>query len=613
MDKVFLIGHRGVGKTSLLKAFKKNNSQYQVYDLDQEVTWQFKKPIAEYFQNSEEGLFREREIETLRKICQERGPLVVALGAGFMFDQFQFPSDSLVLWVRRETDSLGRIFLDTERPSLTDQTDPIEEWEQKFVQRELMYTKTAHAQMIIPERVEYNKDILGQYLFERTVVPENFYCTLLPKENIEACLRGSFGIELRNDIWSELDIHKILKQVSFQRKIILAVRQLNPLTIDFLKNLERYKYPNLKIDWDIVLAQQNPNPPNLRPGDIISEHRNDIQELMSWKQNYHNVFVYKFAPEVKSLDEALELYTILKKEFPFSAFLPRSGDLDLSWLRMVLAKDNEINFFRFSEGSAREQPLWYDLNGNVAKAFYGILGEKVTHSLTPDMHRDFFGDKAVHPVRISVPASHIKDGFLNQLRDLGVRYLAVTSPYKNLIYQDIDVKDSSAQTFQSVNTVYLGKNLKQFTNTDHLGLKLFFEQHLDPQLPTVVFGGGSLLKMLRDILPDAFFLAARTNTLRESEAESESGASATLQHEADFHHLTQAQVIWAAGEKGLWPQWSFTVKKVLDLDYRSNSRAKRWVYATHKQTGQAIPYVSGLDFFKHQGLEQQKFWSQYDI
>lgn len=610
MDKIFLIGHRGVGKTSLVANFKKKHPHYQCYDLDEVVESDHGRTIVDYFEKHEESLFRQKEIESLQTLCKERGPYVVALGAGFKLDKFQFPSESLVLWVRRCTDSSGRVFLNFDRPALTQASDALEEWQQKFQEREELYSKVAQAQVIIPESVDHGLDYLGRYLLDRIQVPESFYCTMLPKENVLACMSGSFGIELRNDIWSELDIHKILKQLPLQRKIILAIRKLNFLTLDFIKNLDRFKYPNLKVDWDIVLAQQIQELPNIKAGDIISEHRKTIEDLQKWKQAYQGVFIYKFSPETKDLSETLDLYQTFKTKFRLCSFLPRSAVWDSSWLRMVLSPYNELNFFRFSQGSASEQPLWFDLGRDQPQGFYGILGESVQHSFTPDMHRSLFVDKAVYPVRISLPESEINLDLIERLSQWKVKFLAVTSPYKTQMHDlmqelaKLETVSFDSNNFKSLNTLYLDSHNKAATNTDYEGLKEFLKNHLNPKWPVVVLGGGGLLEMLQALLPEAFFIAARTLDLRVYPG------SRTLE---EFKALTEAQVVWAAGEKSEWPQWKFHTRKVLDLDYKMSSKAKRWVYLLNHKSGDNTDYVSGFDFFKTQGLAQQQFWSQYDI
>src|SRR5690606_14686750 len=101
-----------------------------------------------YFSNKQEDLFRERELQTLKDICQKNSKFIVALGAGFRLSEFKFPENSLILWVRRITDSQGRIFIG-DRPALTENRDPLTEWQQIYNLRQNLYAQTCNAQMLI--------------------------------------------------------------------------------------------------------------------------------------------------------------------------------------------------------------------------------------------------------------------------------------------------------------------------------------------------------------------------------------------------------------------------------------------------------------------------------
>lgn len=596
MDKVFLIGHRGVGKTSLVKAFAQNESDYELFDLDEQVCNEFKQNIAEYFVNKQEPLFRERELKTLTKICQTHEKFIVALGAGVRLKDFSFPQNSLILWVRRQTDETGRVFIDG-RPALTQNEDPIKEWQEIYPSRQKLYAEVCNAQMQIPETLAADDNYLYEYLAGDLSAPANYYCTLKLKENDWVALSESFGLELRNDIISEINIHNFLKQIRKDRRLILAIRKVSDLTINFLQNLDRTKFPNLKIDWDVSLGAPEGFKVLLRPGDILSEHRDKAHELIKLKDRLGEHYIYKFSPEVEDLKFAITLQHELYRAFPNMAYLPRSKSLDLSWLRNCLAHKNAIHFFRFAEGSAKEQTLWFDLKHHKkATSSYGILGEQVEHSLTPEFHKAFFLEKKSLPLRISINQNQFSESILDDFKKMGIKYLAITSPYKHKIYNYIK-PDLKVAQFESVNTCLITKNVIRACDTDFPGLKDFFSSNIDPSKKTLVWGGGSLLPMLKHLLPEAIFVAARTGELRSQN-----------QSLNDFDSTLEVQMVWASGEQGMSPEFkNLLITKVIDLDYKDSSKAKAWAYK-HK-----VAYVSGKDFFVKQALKQQEFWDKNDL
>src|SRR6476646_7554177 len=110
----FLIGHRGVGKTSLLSRirqyYNEESKKVQCIDLDQEIENRQGRTISDIFASEGEEYFREMEKFQLREVVNTfggyEGDVFISLGAGFA----PFPKGEFI-WVRRETDKDGRVFL----------------------------------------------------------------------------------------------------------------------------------------------------------------------------------------------------------------------------------------------------------------------------------------------------------------------------------------------------------------------------------------------------------------------------------------------------------------------------------------------------------------------
>lgn len=594
MDKIFLIGHRGVGKTKCLKNFQNKNPNYHCVDLDEQVEKNHHIPVASYFEKGLVSQFRENESRALEKLCQTDQPLAVALGAGFELEKFNFPIGSVVLWLRRQSDPAGRVF-SQERPALTTFVDPLEEWASLFLEREKKYAKFSNAQVCIPEGDFSSSYGLHEYLFEKTKVPENYFCTLKVKENAIPCMSGTFGLELRNDLMSEIEIHHTLKQIQPLRPVILAVRQLNDLTINFLENLDRKKFPHLQIDWDIALGPWPQKVPGPQAKDIFSEHRPHIDDLKGLHKHFQRFCLYKFSPTVENLEEGFSWLENFKQDFCPDVFLPRSQSEDLTWFRKCIAQKNAFNFFKFSEGSAPGQAYWFDLDFWNPKGFYGILGEDVKHSYTPSFHRQFFREKKNSPLNLSLNEEDLSEKLFSYLKQWQIKALAVTSPYKTKVHQ---ILSRSTEAPKSINTVsFFGQDI-HWEDTDTKALQLFLKEHIDTSQPVVVWGGGSLRASLQDLLPEAYFLSARSGQLLNDG-----------KNEYEFLENEKVQVLWAAGEKGLWPRFDFKTHKLVDLDYKENSKAKRWAVMESKKKQFPIEYISGERFFILQAKEQQKIWT----
>ena len=130
-----IVGHRGTGKTELLKrlGFYFRDQNIDLLDLDTLIENKIGKSIREMFLENGEQYFRELERQVFLETVQNRDrDTYIVLGAGFNLDLI--PDTARVLWVRRQTDLDGRIFLD--RPRLDINVSPLLEFRQRAETRE---------------------------------------------------------------------------------------------------------------------------------------------------------------------------------------------------------------------------------------------------------------------------------------------------------------------------------------------------------------------------------------------------------------------------------------------------------------------------------------------
>jgi shikimate kinase len=80
LDRIFLIGFMGAGKTSLGRQLAKG-MQYEFIDLDKKIEEYAKMTISEIFQNKGEEYFRLLETKVLKSISIEKN-VVISLGGG---------------------------------------------------------------------------------------------------------------------------------------------------------------------------------------------------------------------------------------------------------------------------------------------------------------------------------------------------------------------------------------------------------------------------------------------------------------------------------------------------------------------------------------------------
>ena len=102
--------------------------------------------------------------------------------------------------------------------------------------------------------------------------------------------------------------------------------------------------------------------------------------------------------------------------------------------------------------------------------FYGLLGEKLSHSLSPEIHSEILKlmKKDGAYKLFEVNRDKIKD-FTEALKLLKIKGCNVTIPYKKDIMKYVDIISDEANKIGAINTVYLNEGKLYGYNTDYFG------------------------------------------------------------------------------------------------------------------------------------------------
>ncbi|MFN8847698.1 MAG: shikimate kinase [Bdellovibrionales bacterium] len=565
MKLTFIVGHRGVGKSSLLKRWKHYQPQNLYFDLDSEIEKNTGLSIDEIFSQLGESAFREIEKKVLNKIIFESAQsLVIACGAGFPIQEL--PANAKVIFVKRDSDSRGRIFLD--RPRLNPDLNPIEEFHHRRLKREPLFMKRADFIYTMPEGLkdadEVEKSILlGKAELEALV-------TLMPGQP-PSKIKGAV-YEWRSDL---LSMEEFLKLGLESHEVLYSVRDDKELP-------DLVNQSQISLDWDV--CRPLPNNTNIK---IISTHENNIEKATQAVSPFLNGnYLIKLCPQVNSWSELLRGWLWQKEDPKHRSFLPRSADGRWSWFRIFMKGKQKINFFREGHGSSLDQPtLWEWLNSPVAtdNKFAAVLGDPVEHSYSPVFHKQEFKKLNQTFLKIRISQSDWTDA-LGVLFQMGLRKAAVTSPLKSLAGQ-------LAQSKEPLNTLALDENRNTWmgTNTDFPALAEILKDYKSSK-SVVIWGGGGLLPSIQKCLPLALPYSARTGEPRLR-------VGSDIQPEI---------LVWAAGQSNIQqvPN-SWQPKLVLDMSYVDNSAGLALAQLKKSK------YVSGLELFEKQALLQQKWWMNY--
>lgn len=572
-EPVVLVGHRGVGKTSLLEAGD--------IDLDREIERREGTDIPAIFATKGEAAFRKVEGATLAAQSLTAGQ-TVALGAGFEGAR----PDGHVVWVRRDADAAGRIF--TDRPRLNATVGPLEEFLERVPKREARYGAWADEILTLREgaspaeaRAFLNRAALDVRGAALTLLPRDF------REGFEAWVdrrlaMGVLTFELRDDLLSKTQVQRALAAIPAER-VLLSRRAKraywNSIPGDF--------------DWDFDLDLGAPS----GGPDIVSSHtrrkHESIDAFLARLERAGGDARLKAAPVVANFEELRAGDAWWRADPGRRVFLPRT-EAGLAprwaWYRLWRAPDFFLNFIREGGGSAADQPTlleWVARRRAFSRdGFAAVLGSPVRHSRTPTEHEAFFAERGWPVFAIPVTSEEFPLA-MTVLTELGLRAAAVTSPLKEDAY-----RLAPNGPWSSVNTLARSGAKWHSHNTDFEGAQaLFQETELREGHGVRVWGGGGTLPILQAALPEAAFYSVRTSRPRESSA-------------PDTANDTSFTLVWAAPHDAGEPPATWKPKLVVDLNYFENSPARAYALRTGAR------YVSGLAMFRAQAAAQRAFWDE---
>jgi shikimate kinase len=561
-----LIGHRGVGKSTFLNRIRAL-TETPCFDLDEEIEKQHNQPIRRIFESGERE-FRALETQALWNLVESaRGPMIIAVGAGF---EGPMPPEAKVIWLRRESDRHGRVFLN--RPRLNSSVSLFDEYMERFPIREKRFHEWAHEELFLPEGGDGD---LAQFVehpekfkvpFEITLLPENFRDWFYFLER-----RRDWNVrhfELRDDLLTPDQME-------------VAVDTLPPEQILFSRRKQDGPELPLKTDWALELGTPK------APPYILSLHERE-RDLSQTLKNFstHKAEILKLAVKIDSFAELREGHRWWNEDPKRRAFLPRSEDGHWRWYRSLFGPRMPLHFISEGEGSAADQPkLWQCfLQTPFEKTFAAILGHPVSQSLTPIEQRAFFAEKKMPVVAVDIYESEFEQA-IEVLRELGLTHAAVTAPLKLKAFAISTEKTPEAEEMQSVNTLLIKEAKIVGHNTDVLALE-YIRDELPYFRSVWCWGGGGTLTSVKKAWPQVKLMSAREGRARDGSTD----------------NPLPELLIWAAGRATAFWFPDVTPQLVLDLNYTADSPGLEFA------AGRNLPYQSGLRMFKLQAESQREFW-----
>jgi len=598
--KMLLIGHRGVGKSSLLQRLQIYSSMkgqtIPVFDLDREIEKSVGAKIQDIFDLLGEKQFRILELKTYEHVLK-RSEYILAVGAGFQLDQIQIDSGVQVVWVKRKSDELGRIFLD--RPRLNKEVTPLQEYQERYSARNELYARHATWVYDLPEGLSSPSEI-EQHIFFNQVQDLGGILTLEQKHSIQIqnfknrYLKWDFDyFEIRDDLLSENQMQPFFASLS-KAQILVSFRKQ-----DSSKTMMKAAQEGYLSDWALELGPQ----PDWAQASILSLHTRRegetffeaTQRLQKFSRPSQHL---KLAVEVKDFAELEQGLKWQAEDSALRSFLPRSKEGRWLWVRLWLKDRQKLNFLREGFGHSFDQPSVYDWLQAISRPqkFAAVLGHPAQFSFSPSEHFIFFKQYQMPFYAIDIEENEWDRAIL-LLQKMGLHSAAVTAPLKRKAFEFAQERSKLCLELQTANTLFFENQKWHAENTDLLGLQDLLGS-IEMIEPVFIWGGGGTLPVIQKLLPKAVAYSVRT-------ARPRSGSSEQREHHKQDHGTFPNTVIWAASPNAELPPSPWSPKLVVDLNYREDSRAKEYCQ------GVGARYISGLYMFKVQAQAQREIWGRH--
>lgn len=169
MKKLFLIGYRGTGKTTLGKKIAKELN-YTFLDLDSEIVKKTKKTIPQIFETEKEIGFREYEHNALIDSIKKEN-VIVSCGGGIITrkDNIKLLKENgiVCLLTANPKTIYDRIYLDKTRPKLTNNKNLMQEIVLMLNKRNAAYQKTKDFEISTENKTQMQcvEEILEKFNF----------------------------------------------------------------------------------------------------------------------------------------------------------------------------------------------------------------------------------------------------------------------------------------------------------------------------------------------------------------------------------------------------------------------------------------------------------------
>ena len=324
----------------------------------------------------------------------------------------------------------------------------------------------------------------------------------------------------------------------------------------------------------------------------------------------------KFAAMANSIADSVRLLKLAKRS---PSLVPVSmGELGLPARILALREGSPLAYAPVAAATAPGQVslqelkyLYRALQLTKKTEVYGVIGNPISHSLSPVMHNTGYVTAKKDAVFLPFLVKKLPD-FLGAIAEFGVKGFSVTLPHKETVFRRLDACQPLAEKIGAVNTVTVRRDGSLYgSNTDYLGVLRALEKKITLKDRSVlILGAGGAARAAAFAVVSAganVFVSARRESAARGLAKSVDGEAVNRAdlHRRKFDVIVNATPVGMHANRGISPlaAGELNCSVVFDLIYRP-LRTKLLELAAAK----GLQTISGVEMFLAQGIAQWEWW-----
>lgn len=252
---------------------------------------------------------------------------------------------------------------------------------------------------------------------------------------------------------------------------------------------------------------------------------------------------------------------------------------------------------------------------------FGLIGEKLGHSLSPDIHKKVFRENKINGVyNLFSVSQKNKNNIVESLKTLGISGCNVTIPYKEVVMEQLDFISEEAKSIGAVNTILIRDGKAYGYNTDYYGFgKMLERKNIDIKGNSFfVLGAGgaarSVLKYLEDNEASKIVLVSRD---KEKAARRFRSFNIDFMSYGDLNNIEDEFAIINTTPCGMYPKIDTVAvsSKIINkfevaIDIVYNPLETRFL-KIGKELG--LKTVHGLFMLVGQGVKAEEIWNEINV